>query len=184
MRPRALPLHWLGGRPSEVDIECASFSTHRRMISVYSSSLTCTESRLLAVQAVEVLLQAGASVNALDEQHAGALHAAARSGSLPILDRLLEAGADPLAVNANGETMLQVAALGGCWALTQRVLEKGGDVGARSHDGRTVLHYAALGKNQDLIGWMDSCEDVHLLSMVTIHFSVKQMEEGSARVIC
>ena len=46
-------------------------------------------------EAVDLLLEFGADVHALDGDGISALHRAVQSGSLPVVDRLLRAGADP-----------------------------------------------------------------------------------------
>jgi ankyrin repeat protein len=62
-----------------------------------------------ALAAAEVLLQAGAQVNARDERGRTALHAAAAAGYTDIVQLLLEHGADAAAADADGVTPVDAA---------------------------------------------------------------------------
>ena len=54
---------------------------------------------------IEVLLEAGADVNAKDEDGLTPLHMAAQSNPTPaVIEALLEAGADPRATDSDGKT--------------------------------------------------------------------------------
>ena len=62
------------------------------------------------IESVQLLLAAGADVNAqASGQRGTALHAAAQSGNTTIVKLLLDAGASPYSIDATGDTPLDVA---------------------------------------------------------------------------
>ena len=91
------------------------------------------------LRTARVLLDAGADVNA-----AGILgtplHAAARYGSVPLIDMLLDAGARADAVDELGNTPLHFA---GTFAAAERLIQAGANVNVQNKNGVTPLHVAA-----------------------------------------
>lgn len=96
-------------------------------------------------QAVEVLLEAGADVNAPSREamKVTPLHSAAAAGEVGIARLLISRGADVNAAQAEqGFTPLHEAALSGDIELAKLLLEHGANVNARTNDGTTPLGYA------------------------------------------
>ena len=65
------------------------------------------------VECCDVLVLAGADVDAVNERHENALHWAAWYGTLEQVPRLVAAGADPRCRDLNGETPAEIARRGG-----------------------------------------------------------------------
>ncbi|MDR1303215.1 MAG: ankyrin repeat domain-containing protein [Puniceicoccales bacterium] len=100
------------------------------------------------VEVVKLLLDAGADVNALDEEDCAALHLAAMKGHAEVVRALLRApGADANATDAYGRTALHLAAEKGCREVVRVLLRAGINVNAMVANGPkrgwTALHYAA-----------------------------------------
>ena len=93
-------------------------------------------------EALRMLLEAGADVNARDRRDRTPLHEAADRGNVAATRMLLEAGANVNARDEWGCTPLHKAA-GGDIATTRMLLEAGADVNARDRRDRTPLHEAA-----------------------------------------
>lgn len=70
--------------------------------------MSVTGNRLASVANLELLLAAGADLEAMDKKGATAWHVFARKGSRPLLDRLLAAGANPAHRNTAGEHAWEV----------------------------------------------------------------------------
>jgi ankyrin repeat protein len=95
-----------------------------------------------ATEAVDELLQAGASpagagLLALALTH---LHGAAQGAALPL--NLLERGADPFGADARDRTPLHLAVVNGQFEMLQALLARGCDPNTRDRDGRTPLFTA------------------------------------------
>ena len=92
---------------------------------------------------IQVLLQAGADPQRVDDGGLTSLHHGARNSNPVITAHLLAAGADPNALDNEGYTPLhQAAAASGAGRVVARLLGAGADPQAESNDGRTPLHSA------------------------------------------
>jgi len=85
---------------------------------------------------VELLLSAGAAVDARDRLGLTPLYWAAGRGRVECVQRLLDAGADPHARSASGRTALHVAS----GETVPLLLRAGADAGARDAEGSVPLH--------------------------------------------
>ena len=89
-------------------------------------------------------LEAGASVDARDEEGRTALHVAVARGTVEPIRILLDAGADPEAPGNQGETVVHAGARGCDSDAMHLILDHGGRADTRDEHGRTPLHVAAL----------------------------------------
>ena len=105
---------------------------------------------------VDVLLRAGADVNARCNRGQTALLSAASLGRTDHVGKLLAAGADVRAADATGSTPLMWAAQGGAdVALVRLLVRRGADVNAvHPRDGDTALLYAARAAKPDVVAYL------------------------------
>lgn len=96
-----------------------------------------------------LLIAAGCSVNPPDTTYGTPLIAASGSGRLEQVRFLLSHGADVGAATSWGKTALMEAAERGFAAGVRALLEAGADAGARDEEGRTALVYAAAPESAD-----------------------------------
>jgi ankyrin repeat protein len=94
------------------------------------------------LDAVRLLLEAGANPNARVEDHDTPLLRAVGQKEEPIVSLLLEHGADPNLVNDQGKTPLMKAAHYGLPSVAQVLLEAGAEEEIRSDAGATALDLA------------------------------------------
>ncbi|HEY7335861.1 MAG TPA: ankyrin repeat domain-containing protein [Bryobacteraceae bacterium] len=97
------------------------------------------------MEAVNLLLQAGAKPAAVNRYGATPISEAASLGSGAVLEALLKAGADPKTLTTpDGETVLMTAARAGNLEAVKALLEHGADVNAKeNYKGQTALMWAA-----------------------------------------
>jgi ankyrin repeat protein len=95
------------------------------------------------VEVVRTLVEAGANVDAPDDQGFRSLHIAAQEGHVEVVRTLLEAGADVEASAGDGSRPVHSAAHGGCADTIGALLELGVDLHAATQGGRTALHAAS-----------------------------------------
>ncbi|MFQ5982704.1 MAG: ankyrin repeat domain-containing protein [Woeseiaceae bacterium] len=103
--------------------------------------------------AVELLIRAGADVNAATDFHnVTPLSLACSNGNSHIVEKLLEAGADPNVAKRSGETPLMTCANSGAAAGVKALLKRGADVNAKeSNDDQTALMWAAAEKHPAVV---------------------------------
>jgi ankyrin repeat protein len=109
--------------------------------------------------AVAVLLQGGASVDAVSEnpQHNQPLHAAmALSRNPEIVDLLLKHGAQPNAVQAGGFTALFSATAANRKDLAELLLAYGANAHLKSDADKTAADFARERGHSDLAAWLDA----------------------------
>jgi ankyrin repeat protein len=80
-----------------------------------------------------------------------ALHYAASSGDIALVQLLLNRGADIKTEDSNGITALHIAAKEGNMAVMQLLLNHGADTEAKTNTGRTALHYATDNGNKAVV---------------------------------
>lgn len=95
------------------------------------------------LDAVALLLAAGADVAAANDDGDVPLMFAAMRGNAPLIELLLDAGADANSVNKVGGTPLMYAASNGQAAAIPLLMLRGADPGARDAAGRTASDIAA-----------------------------------------
>lgn len=108
-----------------------------------------TDYRPKTTATVELLLAAGADVNALDGEGETPLLVASRyvRVSEPIIHLLLDRGADVKGADLNGQTVLHRSVNGGSTELIGRLIKLGVMVDSKDKDGNTPLSYAVSETN-------------------------------------
>ena len=91
---------------------------------------------------IQLLLEAGADVNARNTYGQSAMHMAAAQGFADILDLLINNGGDIGAKTNTGWTPLHEACWHGRVEVARKLLEAGADVNMRDEDGNTPLDQA------------------------------------------
>jgi ankyrin repeat protein len=102
-------------------------------------------------ESVDLLLRAGANVNAANDLGVTALWTASQNGSSAIVAKLLAAGATPEAALLTHETPLMVAARSGHAAVVEQLLAKGAGVNARGARGQTALMWAVAQQHPEVV---------------------------------
>jgi ankyrin repeat protein len=103
------------------------------------------------IVAVDKLLDAGATINAVDEYSATPLHVAAGIGDPAIVERLLSRGADVNAADEGQNTALHIACANGHAEVANLLIEAGADIGAVDEREDGTLHYAAAFCHDDVL---------------------------------
>jgi uncharacterized protein len=105
------------------------------------------------LEAVNLLLTAGADPKIANRYGATPLSEAASLGNAKMIEVLLKAGADAKALTtADGETVLMTAARAGNVEAVKILLEHGADVNAReNYKGQTALMWAAAERHPDVV---------------------------------
>lgn len=98
-----------------------------------------------------LLIRAGAKVNAANDLGATPLWTASVNGSPAMVRRLLAAGADPNAKLLRGETPVMAAARSGNPDVVQQLVGRGANVNARAARGQTALMWAVAQKHPEVV---------------------------------
>src|SRR5688572_6340094 len=100
----------------------------------------------------DLLIRAGADVNAANEYRVAPLSVACTNGNSALVARLVEAGAQPNAANAAGETPVMTCARTGSVDALKALLARGGDVNAAEPTlSQTALMWAAAERHPDVV---------------------------------
>lgn len=121
---------------------------------------------------VELLLEKGIDINAVDNLGKTALHYAAKRGLIEVAERLIDGGAKVDAVSHYGRTVLHEAASYGLTKMAKLLVEKGIDVRATTPCGDTALHFAA--KTTFRFSWQSRSRE-------TVKFLIEKGADPSAR---
>src|SRR3990167_7929710 len=100
---------------------------------------------------IEILIAAGANVNAQGYNRKTPLHVAIEKENLAIIQALIAAGANVNAQNHTGKTPLHLAIAKDNLAIIQALITAGANLNAQNNDGRTPLHVAALRGRKPII---------------------------------
>lgn len=102
--------------------------------------------------AVDTLIEAGASADALDNDEATVLQVAITSGKPDVAIRLLDNIADSIsAKNSDGETALLLAIKEGQNDLVQALVDKNCDLTIADNSGKAAIHHSIESSNVDLL---------------------------------
>ncbi len=97
-----------------------------------------------SIESAALLLQHGARIDGGDNAHGfTALHSAAFTNRVEVVEFLIAHGADIEARSREGDTALHMAARGAKMEAARLLLAKGAQINARNKQGSTPLHYAA-----------------------------------------
>ncbi len=103
------------------------------------------------LDASELLIRAGANVNAANDLGVTPLWTACQNGSEAMVAKLLAAGANPNAALLAGETPVMVAARAGHPAVVEQLIAKGANLNAHGSRGQTALMWAVSQKHPDAV---------------------------------
>jgi len=102
-------------------------------------------------ESVRLLLDAGADMNATNNDGDTALILAAVQGHAEIVRLLLDRGANVEATDSDGYTAFIVAAASSHAEIVRLLLDRGADINATNHDGNTSLIEAAQNGYADIV---------------------------------
>jgi ankyrin repeat protein len=111
----------------------------------------CTGRATTTIPDADLLIRAGAKVNATNDLGATPLWTASLNGSAAMVRRLLEAGANPNAALLLGETPLMVASRSGNPDVVKQLLVRGANANARAARGQTALMWAVAQKHPGVV---------------------------------
>lgn len=140
---KVLLLHWLqrGLSVDEVDTTLDMTPLHRAIDGSHD-------------EAVRLLIEMGANVQAEDHEGSQPIHYAAGAATkaptkkiVSIINQLIEQGADVEAINYEQNRPVHVAASRKCFACMEELLRHGIDVNARNSYKQTAMHLAAAEDN-------------------------------------
>ncbi|XP_053327322.1 ankyrin repeat and SOCS box protein 8 [Spea bombifrons] len=123
-----------------VDVNCP----HDTLMPLHSACMVCD------ADCVELLLENGAHVDALDGYQRTALHYAAEKDEMCV-EILLEYGANPNAPDGNQDTPLHWAAFKNMARCVKALLEGGAKVNARDYNQDTPLSWAVIKGNLESV---------------------------------
>jgi ankyrin repeat protein len=101
--------------------------------------------------AVQILIEKGASVNAVTKYNKTPLNCASRFGNLHTVELLIEKGASVNAVTTDNKTPLHWASQRGNLETVALLIEKGASVNAVTTDNKTPLHWASQRGNLETV---------------------------------
>jgi len=134
-----------------------------------------------------LLVQAGAQIQAVDQEGCGALHFAAFNGHGAICKELVVMGCPVDQVDQGDRTPLHFAASGGHEYVIQQLLELGADHDAEDKDAWCGLHWAADGGHDgaclELLqaGCSSICTDIK--GMIPLHYAAANGHAMCSRVL-
>ena len=136
------------------------------------------------LDAVKMLLAAGANPKLANRYQLTALSEAANVGDGEMIEMLVKAGADVNVTYGEGETPLMTASRTGATRGVKALLEKGADVNAKdSYHGQTALMWAAAENHQDVAKLLLAAgADVNARS--TLHeFAFRKVAAGGTQAV-
>jgi ankyrin repeat protein len=118
------------------------------------------------VATAELLIGAGARVDAATDTGVTPLYLACMNRNAAMVDKLLAAGANPKAALLNGETVLMMCARSGAAAAVRSLLLRGADVNAKEPlHSQTALMWAVAQRRPDVVKvLLESGADIHARS--------------------
>ena len=140
------------------------------------------------LETAELLIHAGANVNARNDYGATPLWLACRNGNAVMVEKLLSAGANPNAALPLGETPLMAAADTGSVKAVKSLLANGADPNAAENQGgQTALMWALARKHPDVARpLIEHGADVHARSkggFSPLLFAAQQGDLDSAQIL-
>ncbi|KAJ7444224.1 ankyrin repeat domain-containing protein [Mycena latifolia] len=111
----------------------------------------CAASSNGHIHLVQLLIDAGAKINAQDDYYGDPLAAASENGHEPVVKLLIKKGADVNAQGGNYGNALQAASLNGHESVVQLLIEKGADVNAQGGDYGNALRAASWHGHESVV---------------------------------
>jgi ankyrin repeat protein len=129
-----------------------------------------------AREIIEVLVQAGAQVDAAASNGESALFGAVESDDKDAVAALLRAGASVTLRNQYNETVLHTAAYSSSLSLLQTLVDAGADMTAQSTSNSTILHRAAEAGRVETVAWILQhthlpADDANSYGWTPLHFA-------------
>ncbi len=110
------------------------------------------------IEAVRLLIERGACVNAKDSYGITPLHCATCKGQIDIVRLLIERGACVNAKNVHGTRPLHYAAMYGYTNIVRLLIENGESIIEKDNDGWTPMRCAALNAHADTVALFHDLE--------------------------